>query len=279
MNGFNRYGVIGALGLTTAFWLLAGNASAEEAKPGKDLKKAPEVAEKSIGVDSLSGEQKKAAANTEQVSGGQDVYSTKEAWQASADGIVLHYGEGFLGADIAAGGYSKRGFNCIALPGGPDGQVDVIVGKSVPLRYTQDDLDSGTVGAHAMRFYRDRIGEPVNYEESGNYKHELPALSRREAGLKSDGMKVVLHYGAGADLPARAAAELLVEDDGLDATAYPGGKPGQVEYFINRERAGKFTVGKVGLETANILAVERYQEIAAEEAKKQNKKEGKQTAK
>ncbi len=110
----------------------------------------------------------------------------------------------------------------------------------------------------------------VSDEESGNYKHELPALSRRDAGLKSDGMKVILHYGKGGDLEAMAAADNLVNSDGLDATAYPGGKDGYVEYFINKERAGKFTVEQVSTGVANDIAAERYAEIAAEEAKKQN---------
>ncbi len=203
-------------------------------------------------------------------------YSTKEAWQASAGGIVLHYGDGFLDADIAAEGYSEQGFNCIALPGGPDGQVDVIVGKSVPLRYTQDDLDSGKVGAHAMRFYRDRIGEPSKPTQTEqeakdklvSKKQELRPLSRRDALLASSDLGVVLHYGEGIYFADLAAAD-LVESNNMDAVARSGGKPNQIELFVNRKIKGTYTQDDLNSGRLSSLAVRFHDK---EFVKMQNKK-------
>jgi len=84
------------------------------------------------------------------------IYSRKEAYQASTNQIVLHYGEGILDADLLARGLSEQGYPTISVSGGPAERVHLFINRGGIVRYafTQRDLDSGTLGGTAINFYK-----------------------------------------------------------------------------------------------------------------------------
>ena len=85
-------------------------------------------------------------------------YSRKEAYRASTDGIVLHYGEGVQSVDIQAKILTEGGRSTIALSGGPKGHVEVFVGRTIIRHhYTQDELDMGELGHQAAVAYDGKI--------------------------------------------------------------------------------------------------------------------------
>lgn len=87
------------------------------------------------------------------------IYSRKDAYRASTNQIVLHYGEGVTGANMEADSLSDEGYPAIAVPGGSPGQVELFVGRGKFGKYSQSDLDSGTLGGSAMNFYDRKIGK------------------------------------------------------------------------------------------------------------------------
>lgn len=80
-------------------------------------------------------------------------WERKAAYRASTGRIVLHYGKGILDADLLAEGLSEQGYPTIAVPGGPEGKIEMFLDRKIPGKYNQHDLDSGTLGAHATRLF------------------------------------------------------------------------------------------------------------------------------
>lgn len=85
-----------------------------------------------------------------------------EAAQASAEGrIVILYGPGIRDANSVARSLVKRGYPATVMDGGkPDEIKTYMDGEYVFGTYTQHDLNSGTVGAEAMRNYNRLLGKP-----------------------------------------------------------------------------------------------------------------------
>ena len=79
----------------------------------------------------------------------------KEAYRASTNRIVLHYGEGIRLAEILAQGLTEQGYPTIAIPGGKPGQVELFVNRKMPGKYNQHDLDSGTLGGDAVLIFNE----------------------------------------------------------------------------------------------------------------------------
>jgi len=81
-------------------------------------------------------------------------------------------------------------------------------------------------------------------------------MTRKEAFRASTG-KIVFHYGEGI-VGADDEAESLTED-GYPAIAVPGGKPGQVEVFVDRGIIRrKFTQKDMNGPTVGGLAANEY---------------------
>ena len=81
-------------------------------------------------------------------------YTRKQAYRASTNQIVLHYGEGIVDADLLAVVLTEDGYPAIALPGGSDGQVELFVGRGKFGFYDQRDLNRETLGGNAQTFYK-----------------------------------------------------------------------------------------------------------------------------
>ncbi len=94
--------------------------------------------------------------------GTQESWTRKSAYRASTNQIVLHYGDGIDGADQIANILNRQGYPTIAVHGGTEGQVELFIGRGKFGKYTQDDLDGGTLGGSAINFYKRKIGADVN---------------------------------------------------------------------------------------------------------------------
>lgn len=91
------------------------------------------------------------------------LYSKKDAYLMSEGKAVLHYGEGFLGAENLARGLSEEGYTTIAIPGGPAEKVQIRVNKSMgDVIFTQSEFNDGTVGGIIIEQYQKRIGSPTH---------------------------------------------------------------------------------------------------------------------
>lgn len=104
----------------------------------------------------------RAPDSTVQMQQGVRVLTDKEAWRESAGRIVLHYGEGIDGADQIANILNGDGYPAMAYAGGPPRQVELFVGRGAPAgRYTQSDLNRGTLSGTAKHFYDEFVlGKP-----------------------------------------------------------------------------------------------------------------------
>ncbi len=82
-------------------------------------------------------------------------WTRKAAFQASEGRIVLHYGEGIpdISARLEAESLSEHGHTAIAVPGGPNGQVELFVGGKIIGKFDEHQLDTGFLGMHAIHFY------------------------------------------------------------------------------------------------------------------------------
>ena len=88
----------------------------------------------------------------------QQVFSRKEAYRASTNQIVLHYGAGMKGVGQIEEILNERGYPTAAYAGGPDGQIQLFVGRGIFGLYDQDDLDNGALGGDAIMLYQERVG-------------------------------------------------------------------------------------------------------------------------
>ena len=79
----------------------------------------------------------------------------KEAYRASTNRIVLHYGEGIVGTASLVRVLGKQGYPTIAIPGAKPGQVELFVNRKMPGKYNQHDLDSGTLGGDAVLIFNE----------------------------------------------------------------------------------------------------------------------------
>ena len=95
----------------------------------------------------------------------QEPWKRRAAFKASSAQIVFHYGAGFHDADLLAEVLSEKGYTTIAVPGGPDGKMEMFVGRKMPGTYSQRELNDGTAGGDAMEFHRKYIGPPKPSEE------------------------------------------------------------------------------------------------------------------
>lgn len=105
------------------------------------------------------------------------IYSKKEAYRASGERdkktfkiknpkIVLHYGEGIIDADLLAEVLRERSYPAVAYPGGPDGLIEIMVGRGIVGTYDQRALDRGTVGGISRDIYNSRFGKPVKSQKA-----------------------------------------------------------------------------------------------------------------
>jgi len=90
----------------------------------------------------------------------QKPWTRKQAFRASTNQIVLHYGEGIEGIDIEIGALAKAGYPAIAVPGGSPGQVELFVARRKFGTYKQHYLDSGTLGGDGILFF-DKYVKPA----------------------------------------------------------------------------------------------------------------------
>ena len=88
----------------------------------------------------------------------QKKYSRKEAYRASTNRIVLHFGEGIKRVEHIAEILNRKGYPAVALAGGPGKNVSLFVHRSRPINYDQEDVDDGTLGGIAINIYKDRFG-------------------------------------------------------------------------------------------------------------------------
>ncbi len=72
------------------------------------------------------------------------------------DRVILHFGNGILDAGLAALASTKNGTPTIAIPGGPDGLIRLIVDgrTNEKFRFTQSNLDRGEVTSLGARVFR-----------------------------------------------------------------------------------------------------------------------------
>jgi hypothetical protein len=75
--------------------------------------------------------------------------------------------------------------------------------------------------------------------ESGPFVPEERPYSARDA-YRASTCRVILHYGEGLQ-SAGLIAQILREDDGIEAHALAGGEPGQVELFLDRGSFGFYS--------------------------------------
>ena len=88
----------------------------------------------------------------------QQVFSRKEAYRASTSQIVLHYGAGMKRVQNIEDVLNGMGYPTAAYAGGPDGQIQLFVGRGIFGLYDQDDLDDGSLGDDAIVIFQERIG-------------------------------------------------------------------------------------------------------------------------
>ena len=88
----------------------------------------------------------------------QQKYSRKEAYRASTDRIILHYGKGIRGVDQITEILIERGYPAVAYPGGPEGLVELFIHRGIVGKYDQDAVDDGELGGHAITIFKERVG-------------------------------------------------------------------------------------------------------------------------
>ena len=113
-----------------------------------------------VDVDSPSTTDDAKPNEVKQISGGQEEkpYSRKDAYRASTNQIVLHYGDEIWGLGPLVDVLNERGYPTIAIPGGKKENVEVFIGRGKFGNYNQDDIGSGTLGSNAIDFYDRKLG-------------------------------------------------------------------------------------------------------------------------
>lgn len=86
-------------------------------------------------------------------------------------------------------------------------------------------------------------------------------ISVGRAIVASTNGRIVLHYGEGITLADNAAQ--ILQEDGLPAAAYPGGKVGEVALFINGKPRGHFTNSDIARGRVTEWARDAYREDRA----------------
>ena len=94
-----------------------------------------------------------ASTSTEE----QKIYTRKEAYRASTNRIVLHYGEGVKGAKQIKEILIEEGYPAMAYPGGPEGKIELFINRRVIGTYDQNSVDNGELGGHAITFFKERV--------------------------------------------------------------------------------------------------------------------------
>ena len=71
--------------------------------------------------------------------------------------IVYHFGKGFIRAGIAADiNTVEYSAPTIAIPGGPDGKLDIYIdGKKANRSFTQNEMDRGALGLYIQKKYKE----------------------------------------------------------------------------------------------------------------------------
>ncbi len=249
MNGKLK-AAFGILGVSAVMLFSRGVAAAE--KPGKLQTEPTKI---SVELNQVAGsdnvvvdgspvrEDNVSEHEVKKASGGQEEYTRKAAYRASTDQIVLHYGEGVEDVPIFASVLIKRGYPTVALPGGAEGKIELFIGRGKFGTYDQRDLDDGTLGGNAMDFYDRKLGKE-------NYT--------RKAAYRASTDQIVLHYDSEI-MFVDVLAEGLSEQ-GFSSIAVPGGPKGQIEMFVGRKMAGKYTEDDLADGTLGGDAVRLYNE-------------------
>lgn len=89
-----------------------------------------------------------------------DTVSAKEAYRASTDRIVLHYGEGIMHPNLYADALDEMGYPALALAGGPRGKVKIWAARRPVGEFGQESLRSGVAVTAATMIYEELVGPP-----------------------------------------------------------------------------------------------------------------------
>jgi len=95
------------------------------------------------------------------------VYSEKRSLEEFQKPIMLHYGEGIKGIDIAERELNEMDYPTIALPDGPPGQIELFIGNQTKGTYTQGDLDNRILRDDVIRLY-DKYSQEMPSSEANS---------------------------------------------------------------------------------------------------------------
>lgn len=87
----------------------------------------------------------------------QKTYSRKEAYRASENQIVLHYGKGVNRVEHIKAILNGKGYPAVTYEGGAKGQVELFIHRGIIGKYDQGGVDNGELGSDAMTFYNKRV--------------------------------------------------------------------------------------------------------------------------